>query len=193
MFIEPAHIVSYRRVARSLLEKVDGYLWSRQPAALSPQLQSLEEKEREARRVAGGSTHEQVLNYLCSYAVFVVLDHVLQDLIQTDMEWKPTLEDSGRHWGMRVGGRKAECGICKLPLSVVMSEQQPGVLFFHCGEPVSTRICMCVLIAPHRPHLPPPLYSRAGLLYLFQEELYLPLFIKTWIHTLTILDGWCCV
>lgn len=133
-------MVSYRRVARSLLEKVDGYLWSRQPATLSPQLQLLEEKEREARRVEAGSTHEQVLKYLCSYAVFVVLDNVLQDLIRTGMEWKPTLEDSGRHWGMRVGGREAVCGVCKSPLSVVMSEQQPGVLFFHCGEPISTKI-----------------------------------------------------
>lgn len=43
-------ILVIRSVARSLLETIDRYLWSRQPVALSPQLQVLEEREREGRR-----------------------------------------------------------------------------------------------------------------------------------------------
>ena len=64
---------------------------------------------------------------------------VLQDLMQSNMEWRPTLEDSSRHWGVRVGGegrggKRGECGVCQAPLSVVVSDQQPGVLLFHCGR-----------------------------------------------------------
>ena len=49
----------HRSVAHSLLVKIDRYLWSRQPVALSPQLQVLEEREREGRRRGEGL--EQVL------------------------------------------------------------------------------------------------------------------------------------
>lgn len=57
------YIVSCRTVARSLLEKVDRYLWSRQPVALSPQLQQLEETEREGRRREG--VQVEVCVYVC--------------------------------------------------------------------------------------------------------------------------------
>ena len=50
-----------RAVARSLLEKVDRYLWSRQPSALSPQLQLVEEREREARRSGDFPSEQQVV------------------------------------------------------------------------------------------------------------------------------------
>ena len=45
----PNNCVLCRKVGRSLLEKVDRYLWSRQPVAISPQLQEIEEREREKR------------------------------------------------------------------------------------------------------------------------------------------------
>ena len=131
-------MLSYRTVARSLLEKVDRYLWSRQPSALSPQLQLLEEREREGRRSSAGGVQAEVYTFyiivsdwwgLAQYCTLV------QDLIQTDMEWRPTLEDSTRHWGVKVvGGGRAECGVCLSPLSAPVSGQQPALLFFHCGK-----------------------------------------------------------
>ena len=54
------------------------------------------------------------------------------------MEWRPTIEDSGRHWGVRVEGGGG-CGVCKCSLSAVVSDLQPGVLLFHCGK-------MCTLV-----------------------------------------------
>ena len=57
------------------------------------------------------------------------------------MEWRPTIEDSGRHWGVRVDGGGG-CGVCKCSLSAVVSDLQPGVLLFHCGK-----MCTSVLHA----------------------------------------------
>ena len=68
------------------------------------------------------------------------------EVFRTVMDYGPTLEDSGRHWGVRVegggvrvergGGSGGRCGVCKCPLSCVLSELHPGVLVFHCGKPL---------------------------------------------------------
>ena len=66
-----------------------------------------------------------------------------RELFWTVMDYVCTLEDSGRHWGVRVEGgggsgegEKGRCGVCKCPLSCVFSELHPGVLVFHCGKPL---------------------------------------------------------
>ena len=59
---------------------------------------------------------------------------LLQELILTDMEWKPTLEDSSRHWGVKVG-EAATCGVCLTPLSDTgCGQSPPTLLLFHCGK-----------------------------------------------------------
>ena len=66
-----------------------------------------------------------------------------RELFRTVMDYGRTLEDSGRHWGVRVEGgggsgegEKGRCGVCKCSLSCVLSELHPGVLVFHCGKPL---------------------------------------------------------
>ena len=69
----------------------------------------MEEKERERKK--RGEVQEHILG--CT-------------------EWKPLLEESSRHWGLRVGGG-GKCGVCNYPFSVKVSLQHPGLLMFPCG------------------------------------------------------------
>ena len=80
---------------------------------MSAELELMEEGEREAKKKGE-----------------------VQEVLQTDVVWKPRLEESRRHWGVRVRGGE-RCGICGLSLSVKLSSQHPGLLAFHCGT------CMC--------------------------------------------------
>ena len=70
----------------------------------------MEEREREGRRT--GEVEETVVQSL---------------------EWKPLLEESSRHWGVRVGGG-GRCGVCHSHLSLALSGHLPGILLFHCGN-----------------------------------------------------------
>ena len=98
-----------RRVSQSLLEKVDRYLWSRRPVAVSAELEETEERERDSRKK--GQPEEQV---------------------QSDVQWRPTLEDCGRHWGVWIGS-EGRCGTCSSSLSRSLSANVPGLVLFPCG------------------------------------------------------------
>lgn len=88
---------------------MDRYLWSRRPTALSAELEAMEEREREERK------RKEV-----------------GEQIPSDVEWRQSLEDGTRHWGVRVTGGTS-CGVCCYPLSHSVSPNNPGLLLFQCG------------------------------------------------------------
>lgn len=101
-----------RAIAHGLLEKVDRYLWSPRPNSLPPQLLHVHTREKQQQQ-----TEERPDTTIFPSVV----------------ECSSTLEDASSHWGVR-SKQEATCGKCRLHLLTSVSDLQPGIIAFCCGE-----------------------------------------------------------
>ena len=105
-------LLSNRAIAHSLLEKVDRYLWSPRPNSLPTQLLHVHTREKQQQQA------EERLD---------------TTIFPSVVECSSTLEDASSHWGVR-SKQGAICDRCRLPLLTSVSDLQPGIIAFCCGE-----------------------------------------------------------
>ncbi|XP_052800532.1 uncharacterized protein LOC128231569 [Mya arenaria] len=109
-----------RKVLHAMLEKVDSYLWSQRPTAVTPQVHFLAVTERS---ISGETSQQQqrtqaqaLGGYLCS---------------EGDPAYQT--EDPECHWGIKTRINKV-CLCCNISLMEAVSHDDPGVLIFKCGH-----------------------------------------------------------
>lgn len=126
-----------RRVAHTLLEKMNHYLWTQRSTALSPQLQALQQRERQSQQTPSPGT------------------------VTTVPSFSPCLEDAAAHWGVKIGGNTLSpggtCAVCKVSVLRTVSDRLPGVIAFQCGHAyhrqcLSEQACMVCFTANLQEH-----------------------------------------
>ena len=111
----PHPLTHHRAIAHSLLEKVDRYLWSPRPNSLHPQLLNIHTREKQRDQAE---------------------ERLQAPVFPSLVEFSSTLEDASSHWGVR-SKQGAVCGRCQLSLLRSVSDLQPGIVAFCCGEPIT--------------------------------------------------------
>ena len=104
-------------MAHTLLEKIDRYLWSQRPTAVSPQVVVVKniKKEQSSQNPSSQDTPSLLLSSTLPLS-------------------PPTIEDAGSHWGIRTQLNGSVCVMCRLPLIETISDLHPGLIVLHCGE-----------------------------------------------------------
>ncbi|XP_053385025.1 uncharacterized protein LOC123535954 [Mercenaria mercenaria] len=105
----------------SMLEKVDSYLWSQRPTALTPQVQYLAAFEKKTpAEGAGTGMHTDLLQAMVGS-------------LKERETFEQYMEDPECHWGIETKINLL-CPCCYISLKETVSHEEPGVLIFRCGH-----------------------------------------------------------